>query len=193
MEKWPKLYTKLCQGHIFVCPNSAIISSQISFRFRGKVVYYLRCMSPSEFFMSMLSIVQDLRSKGGSNNWGFWLFNRQVANILTDFFSFFPQSTFVCLTDLPFIWNFYEVWDITKLHRGYAEVNESTFTSPFSDQEILELIKQASKITCLSFKTQFYGITPNPFRTLISYWWIDFVTSWVLYKELNPINLFSSN
>ena len=55
-------------------------------------------MSPSEFFMSMLSIVQDLRSKGGSNNWGFWLFNGQVANILTDFFSFLSPEH-VCLLD----------------------------------------------------------------------------------------------
>ena len=40
----------------------AIISSQISSRFTGAVVFYLLCIPPLVLLVSILSIVQDFRS-----------------------------------------------------------------------------------------------------------------------------------
>ena len=167
MEKWPKLYTKLCQGHIFVCPNSAIISSQISFRFRGKVVYYLRCMSPSEFLMSMLSIVQDLRSKGGSNNWGFWLFNRQVANTLAAFSFYFPKVRFDRLNDLPFIWNSYKFEILQSCTEDMLRWMNQHLLHISRIQKFLNLSNRLPKLPVFFSKTQFHRII---FPTLSALW-----------------------
>ena len=41
----------------------AVIFSQVSSKFTGQVVYYPLCIPPLAFLMSMLSIVQDFRSK----------------------------------------------------------------------------------------------------------------------------------
>ena len=50
----------------FVSPEKwepRVISSQIPSRFRGQVVYYLICIPPLVFLVSVLSVPQDFRVK----------------------------------------------------------------------------------------------------------------------------------
>ena len=52
--------------------HCAVISSQISSKFTGKVVHNFCCMTPHVFLVSMFSIVQDLGQSEVSDNNDFY-------------------------------------------------------------------------------------------------------------------------